>query len=123
MEGFSVISYKNKTIYYFDYSNIGNSREKVRQILDYYTREYRNLPPKSLLVLVNVSNLHLDTDLVNDFRISRNQTAPYEKKVASFGMRGMQKLAYNFVASLDKNDKVKAFDSELEAKEWLILDE
>jgi hypothetical protein len=122
MEGFSIISYKDKTIYYFDYSGIGNSKEKVVQVLEYYTRKYQDLPLKSLLVLVNVTNLHLDSDLVSAFRASREETAPYEKKVAAFGMRGMQRLAYNFVASLDKEDLMKAFDSELEAKEWLILD-
>lgn len=123
MEGFSIISYKDKPIYYFDYSNIGNSKEKVLKFLEFYASEYKNLPLKSVLVLVNVTNLHLDADLVNAFRGVRVKTAPYEKKVATFGMKGMQKIAYNFISSMDKKDLVQAFDSELDAKEWLIRDE
>ena len=47
---------------------------------------------------------------------------PYEKRVAVIGMKGLQKVAYNFIVSLTQKDLVKAFDSELEAKEWLVKD-
>lgn len=123
MEGFSIIYYKGKPIYYFDYSEMGNSKEKVTELVKYASLEYQKMLPDSVLVLVNVANLHLDSDLVNVFRFERERTNPYEKRVAVFGAKGMQKIAYNFVSSFGKKPFVKAFDTELEAKEWLVNNE
>jgi len=124
MEGFSIISYKDQPIYYFDYSEIGNSKEKVIRLIKYATEEYAKLPLKSLLVLVNFTNLHFDMDVVNTFKEERKKSTPYEKKVAIFGMIGVMNIAYNFIANAGQaTDFMKAFDTELNAKEWLISDD
>lgn len=34
-------------------------------------------------------------------------------------MKGLQKAGYNFIVGFT-NPKIKAFDTELEAKEWLV---
>jgi hypothetical protein len=124
MEGLSTITYKNKQIYYIDYSGIGESKEKVMQLLTGVVDEYvsKKLPPKSVLAITNVTNLHFDSDIINVFKTQREKSLPFEKKVAVVGMKGLQKVAYNFIVTLTQKDLVKAFDSELEAKEWLVSD-
>lgn len=122
MEGFSVITYKNKQIFYIDYSGIGSTKEKVLEFLDWVAVEYKKSPPKSILALTNIENLHFDSQIIEAFKKGRNQTMPYEKRVAVIGMKGIQKVAYNFIVSLTQKDLVKAFDSEIEAKEWLVKD-
>lgn len=122
MEGFSKIAYKGKEIYYVDYSSFGFDKEKALKLLRSIPDLYKQLqvPPHSVLALVNISGLHFDTDVINAFNEERPKTVEYEKKVAVIGMKGLQKVAYNFIVSLTQRNLVKAFDSELDAKEWLV---
>jgi phosphoribulokinase len=124
MEGFSTISHKNKTIYYIDYSSIGESKDKVIQLLKGVMDEYINqkLPQKSVLALTNISNLHIDSDIINIFKQTREKTAPFEKRVAVIGMKRLQQVAYNFIITLTHKDLIRAFDSESEAMDWLVSD-
>ena len=123
MEGYSVISYKEKNIHYFDYSAIGHSNEKVIELLRFATGEYQKLPPKSALVLVNLLNLHITMDVLNVFKEERLKSAPFEKKIAAIGLKGVLGLAYNFMVGFGQgNDYIKAFETEDQAKEWLVSD-
>jgi hypothetical protein len=124
MEGLSVFTYKNKEIYYIDYSGLGNSKEKVLQLVRGASEEYarRNLAPKSVLALTNVDNLPFDMEIVNTFKEERHKVAPYEKKVAIIGLKGIQMIAYRYIISFTQHSVIKVFDSETEAKEWLIKD-
>jgi hypothetical protein len=122
MEGFSKIAYKGKEIFCIDYSSFGFNKEKALQLLRGATEYYvsNQLPPNSVLALVNVSGLHFDNDVINAFKEEKEKTDPYDKKIAILGMKGLQKVAYNFIISLTKRDSVKLFDIEQEAKEWLV---
>ena len=125
MEGFSKIAYKGKEIYCFNYSSYGFDKEKALQLLrsipDLYKQQ--QIPPHSVLALTNISGLHFDTEVINAFSDERPKTADYEKKVAVVGMKGLQKVAYNFIISLTQRNLVKTFDSELDAKEWLVSED
>ncbi len=120
MEGLSKISYQGKEIIYVDYSSFGFDKEKALKLINASTEEYMKHPAKSVLALVNVSNLHFDSDIINLMKQTKEKTIPYEKKIAIIGMKGLQKVAYNFVTSLTQRDVVKVLDTELEAKEWLV---
>jgi hypothetical protein len=62
-------------------------------------------------------------ELLTAFIDEGKKTNPYEKKVAVFGINvgvnNVDKLAYNFISGLG-NNKMKVFDTESEAKEWLV---
>lgn len=123
MEGFSIVSYKDKSIYCFDYSEIGYSKEKIIRLIKYATEEYAKLPLKSVLVLANMSNLHVDMDIFNTFKEERKKCTPYEKKIAIIGVKGVTNIAYNFIVNFGQgNNFTRTFDTEIEAKEWLISD-
>lgn len=124
MEGFSKIAYKGKEIFYVDYSSFGFDVEKALNLIKHATEEYvrLQLPPKSVLAIVNISNLHFDTAVINAFKDEKAKTAYYEKKVAIIGMKGLQKVAYTFIVNLTQRDTVKVFDELSDAKEWLVND-
>ena len=124
MEGLSVISYKGKQIIYVDYSINGESKEKTMQLIKAFSEEPENLkcPPKSALVLINVTGLRFDKEVLNAIKDARNKVIQYEKKTANFGMSPIQKAAYNFMLAMTASNNMKIFNSELEAKEWLIKD-
>lgn len=122
MEGLSKIAYKGKEIFYVDYSKFGMDKEKTINLILGAAEEYMKYPLKSVLAITNVANLHFDTDIVNAFKISQEKTAPYQKKIAIIGMKGLQKVAYNFIVSLTQRDLVKVMDSLEEAKDWVTSD-
>jgi hypothetical protein len=124
MEGLSLFTYKDKEIYYINYSCLGNSKEKVLQLIEEAGEEYnsKHLPPKSVLALTNVDNLPFDMEIVNAFKEQRHKVAPYEKKVALIGLKGIQTIAYRYIISFTQHSVVRLFDFESEAKEWLVKD-
>jgi len=121
MEGYSVINYKNKQIHIVDYSVLNKSKEKTIKLIQYATEQYKNLPKDSVLAIVNAENFYFDMDILKVFKEEGAKTAPYEKKVAVIGVKGLIKAAYNFVVGLTRNN-YKVMNSEAEAKEWLIKD-
>ena len=121
-EFFSVITYKGKKIHYIDYSNFGSAKEKTLGLIQYSVGECKKLEPKSSLTLINVVNLSFDMDIINAFRDSIGDTLPYVNKLAVTGLTGLQKVDYNFITNLSQKYLIQAFDTELEAKEWLISD-
>ena len=122
VEGLSKIYYKNKMIYYIDYSvfqpiiSSKDKKEKTLLLLKSAGDEWITKPPNSVLSLVNVTSFYFDMDVLNAFKASATRTAPYENKMAIIGVKGLLKTAYNFVIGLTQNSKVKAFGSILDCK-------
>lgn len=122
MEGFSKIAYKGKEIYYCDYSIYGSNKEGFIKFLEYASGEYSRLqlPLNSVLALINITDVHFDSDIIEALSKAKQRSAPYEKKIAIYGMRGLQKVVYNFLVNITQRDKIKVFDSLQEAKDWLV---
>jgi hypothetical protein len=116
------ITYKNKTIHCTDYSVIGKSKEKTIQNIYDATKEWTSQPLKSVLALVNCTNLKFDMEILKVFKETNDQCNPHYKKLAMIGVKGLLKAAYNFVVGLTQNKTTKIFNTELEAKEWLVSD-
>ena len=122
MNGISTINYKDKTIIYIDYSATEGAKEQIIQILQDAIVEYQEHPKKSVLSLVNFTNFRFDNDILYAFKKSREVCDLYEKKTALFGIKGLLKVAYNFVVQLTQRDSVKLVETEIEGKEWLVND-
>jgi hypothetical protein len=112
------ISYKHKSLLYVDYASTRSKEEKLT-LLKIAAEEYMKQPQNSVLAIINLTKVNYDIEIVNNFIKSREKTAPYEKKEAIIGMSSLQRVAYNFICGL-KNNNTKTFDSEIEAKEWLV---
>lgn len=124
MEGLSVINCKNKEIIFVDHSVLSkdpNQKEKTIKLIKETTTEYQKRPKNSVLGLVNVEGSKFDMEILNVFKEEGGKIDPYEKKVAVYGVKGLQKAGYNFVVGLI-NSKYKVFETEVEAKEWLVKD-
>jgi hypothetical protein len=126
MEGYSKINYKNKTIYYSNYSiyqSDPDQKRKTLELLDFIQADRIKQPLNSVLALVNVANLDFDMEILKRLKENLQQTEPYDKKMALIGINGLKKTAYNFVFGLTPSPKRKSFDTELEAKEWLVKED
>lgn len=122
MERLSKIIYKGKEIIYVDYSNFKLDKMKTFNLVFNCANEYMKYPLKSVLAIVNLTNLYFDTDIIDAFKMTQEQTTPHQKRVALIGIKGLQLLAYNYIVHLNYRDKVRIFNNILEAKEWLVLD-
>ncbi|MCL6589388.1 MAG: hypothetical protein K6U80_05470 [Firmicutes bacterium] len=120
MEVISKIKYKGQEIIYTDYSRIGTSKLKVLDLIHRVADEFMKHPPKSVLALMNVTNLHFDMDVILAFKKARDLTKSFERKVAYIGVNGLIKVIYNAVVDLTNQHITRAFETELEAKEWLV---
>lgn len=126
MEGYSKIDFNNKTIFYVNYSvfrSLPDPKEKILELLKFNQADLLQQPLNSVLTLVNVSHLHFDLTILKLFKESTDITLPYEKKLAVVGIKGLLKSGYNYVVGLSPNNKVQAFDTEEEAKEWLVKED
>jgi hypothetical protein len=126
MEGFSIITYKDKTIFYSNFSifqSDPDQKQKILKLMKYGEDEWLKQPLNSVLALINVLNLNFDMEILRYFRESLAKTTHYEKKIAIIGVTGLIKTAYNFVIGLVPNQKVKTFDTEEEAMEWLVKED
>lgn len=126
MEGYSKFTYCDKTIFYEDYSifqSHPDQKEKVVELLKFIQGDLLKQPLNSVLSLVNVSNLKFDMLILKLFKESTQLTSPYERKIAVLGVKGMLKSGYNFVIGLTSKRQVKAFETEQEAKDWLVKED
>jgi|SRR5690554_2711018 hypothetical protein len=113
------VFYKDQEIIVIDFSEVGADKEKALAIIAEVFPTLSSYPKNSVLTLTNVSGLRFDKEVLEAFKESILQVRPYQRKAAVIGMKGIQKAAYTFVTMLTM-DITRSFDSELEAKEWLV---
>ncbi|HEX3044638.1 MAG TPA: hypothetical protein VHY08_07770 [Bacillota bacterium] len=120
MEGISRITYKDREILYTDYSHIGTSKTKVLDLIHRVANEISKHPPQSVLALTNIADLHFDLDIILAFKKARELTTSFERKVAFIGVNGLIKVVFNSIVDLTNQHITRAFETEMEAKEWLV---
>ena len=118
MKGISTITYQGKTILVVDFAEMGKTKETTLELIEAMKDEFLKHPLKSVLALINVTHIYFHIKTLHAFRQFQEEIGPYGKKVVIVGLKGLMKSGFNSVAGSNKN--VKAFDSETEAKEWLV---
>jgi hypothetical protein len=113
------IQYKGKTILYVDYTN--TTGDQAITTLHAEEKEVRTWKEPGL-VLNDFRNAKATSEFMAEAkRLGKELFSKMEKKTAAIGITGIQSVllkAYNTFAS----DKIVPFDTEEEAKEWLIKD-
>lgn len=120
MDGISTVSYQGKQIYIVDFTNYGNTKEDTVKLITLTSEEFAKNPLNSVLALFDVTHAFFHFDTFKAFKNIEETSGTYQKKVAIIGLKGLKKTGFNSIAG--KDSSIKAFNSELEAKEWLISD-
>jgi len=115
------ILYKGKEIIVIDFSEFGADKEKTLATIAQVFPTLSARPKNSVLTLTNVNGMRFDKEVLDAFKESVMQVKPYQKKAAVIGLKGIQRAAYSIITMMT-SDITKAFDSEAEAKEWLVTD-
>ncbi len=95
-------------------------REKqlVAQLLEDGKREIRKHPPKSLLVITDITNTGYDTEVATMFKEYASHNTPFVKASAVVGASGLQKIILRAIITLTKREFYLAATVD-DAKEWL----
>lgn len=110
------IEHKGKRIFSLDYSNM--SAEKLPDMFEEIKKAIVNEPPKSVLCLVCLDNLHFSTKTLSLFNKLTEEIKPYDKATAVLGVKGLIKVMYDGYSKLAKQ-QVKTFENKNEALDWL----
>lgn len=75
-------------------------------------------PPNSLLVLTNVTNMHINKDVAKTLREYLELNKPFVKASAVIGITSQTQVLFNTIITLARRE-IKVFDNEAAAKDWL----
>ncbi len=119
MGGISTVNYNGKSILRIDVSHL-----KVHDVATLSTHiqqakaEIAKHPPKSLLILTDVTNTYFDLKMVEAIKDYTVHNTPYVKASAVVGLFGLQKVILMTVKAVTGRDFYVA-NSTADAQEWL----
>lgn len=118
----SYIQYKGKTILYVDYRNMtGDQTKEAIAILEEEAREMRTWTQKGL-ILTDFRNAKASSEyMAHAKKLGKEVFADKIQKSAALGITGVKSILLQAYNAFTK-DKIIPFDTEEEAKEWLIKD-
>ncbi len=121
MDRVSFVKHKNKDILLVDISDIRNVNESI-ETLQNGTRLIKTQPPKSILLLTNVSNTHYDPIGADAMKTYSKENTPYIKASAVVGVTGIKRLIFNTILKITGR-KIMPFDDAKSALDWLAEQE
>ena len=120
MERYIIKNYKGKKIYISNYCNM-KGQEYADLIYENTKKsiEHSKAEGESILIITNVKDTYITREILEAFKNVAKDIKPYAKKSAVLGVEGIKKMFLNTV-NMFSSLQTKAFDSEIEACEWLI---
>lgn len=120
MAGVYELDHKGKKILCLNLANLKiRDKPEVLQHIEYAREKVQKYPPKSLLVITNVTNAGFDTEMANSIKEYAENNTPYVKASAVVGVSGWQKVVLAAVKIATGRDFYLA-DTQDEALEWLV---
>ncbi len=113
-----LVNYKEKSIFYMDFSGLRNT-EEITALLNQSKEYIRSQPERSLLVLTNIEGMHFNNEVKTMFSDFVSGNKPYVKASAVYGISGLQRIIYNGVMRITGRD-IRSFDTLSLGKEWLV---
>jgi len=116
MERVTFIQHKGAEILFLDFS--GCKTAEVHPVIEKATAVIASRPEKSLLTLVNVTDMRFDDALTRRMKAFTVHNKPYVRASAVVGVTGIKKIMFQAILHFSKR-KLHAFDTLDQAKDWL----
>jgi len=113
------IEFNQKKIFYQDFSNLFYKSELVKKELEEVQVIVKAQPLKSVLVLSDFRNTEIGSDLIPVMNVASSATSGYVSRTAVLGVTGVKRTLADMLTRIT-GQRLKYFDDELAAKEWLI---
>jgi hypothetical protein len=120
MAGVYELQHKGRNIFCLDVSNLKLSdKTEFVQHIQRAKDFIRTQPPKSLLLITNVTNTGFDTEVAAVMGEYASHNTPFVKASAVVGVSGVQKVVLAAIKALTGRD-FYVTDSMEDAQEWLV---
>ena len=120
MAGVSELHYKGKFILLIHISNLKvHDVEKLQGIIQQAKDEIHKHPPKSLLIITDVTNTYFDLKMAEAIKEYTVHNTPYVKASAIVGLFGLQKVILMTIKTVTGREFYIA-KSLQDAQEWLV---
>jgi hypothetical protein len=120
MAGVFNLQYKGKDILLLDVSGLKlKDKQEFRTLVESAEKQIRQHPPKSLLLLTNVTDTGFDTEVSAIMGEYAMHNTPYIKASALVGVSGVQKVVLAAIKALTGRDFF-IIDTVEQAQEWLV---
>jgi hypothetical protein len=113
------IEHRGQRVLFINYSDCDIALLKA--VAEEMHRVISKEPPKSVLTLNDVTGTSFDSESVEVLKSKVIANAPYVKRAAVIGIRGLQKLIYEAIQKFSQRN-IPLFDSRQEALDWLVQD-
>ena len=112
------VRHKDKMLLQMDFSDL--DIDDARQVCAYVKGVISRMPKKSVLTLVNVTNVQYDEAFraLSDDLAEHNK--PYVQAGAVIGVEGWKRLLFWATTKLTGRDNLRLFADAEKAKEWLV---
>jgi hypothetical protein len=120
-KGAQFIDYKDKQIYFVDYSDIKTNEEFLSVIKksNAFREKARAEGKRNLLMLVDITGSFVYGDILTEIKKAGKYTKKITSREAVVGISGGKKILLNIFRSFTSMN-IKVFDTVEEAKEWLV---
>ena len=112
------IEFKDKKIFYQDFSNHFFNEEPVKIELKEVQSVVLSQPENSVLVLTNFTNTEISRELMPLLNEASSKTKSRVRKTAVMGVTGIKRTLGDLLSRIT-GQPLMYFTSEAEAKEWL----
>jgi hypothetical protein len=120
MTGVYEFNYKGKTIFCMDIAGLQiKDKPEFYKHVEHAKEIIRKQPPKSLLVITEVTNTGFDVEIAGLIKEYAQHNKPYVKASAVVGIVGWAKIIMTAIKTATGRDFYLA-DTMEEAQEWLV---
>lgn len=115
------MEYKGKRIFYQDFSKLFFNATAVKAELDEVQKIVKAAPKDSVLVLTDMRDTNVGSDLLPAMNAASAATKEHVRKTAVLGVTGVKRKLADLLTSLT-GQPLKYFDDIESAKNWLTED-
>jgi len=113
------IEYNEKRIFYQDFSKLFYNSAEVKAELNEVQETVKAEPKGSVLVLTDMRDTNIGSDLLPAMNAASAATKDYVRKTAVLGITGMKRKLADMLTALT-GQPLKYFDNIEDAKKWLV---
>ena len=116
------IDYNGKKIFFQDFSKLFYNSSAVKDELEEVQKIVKAEPANSVLVLTDMRDTNVGSDLLPAMNAASAVTKAYVRKTAVLGVTGVKRKLADLLTALT-GQPLKYFDDEEVAKNWLVTEE
>ena len=114
------IEYHDKKIFYQDFSGLLYDADALKKELTQVQAEVVSQPKNSLLILSDFRDTNITNEMMSLLSASSTLTKDHVHRTAVLGVTGIKRTLADLLTRLT-GQQLRYFDTESDAKDWLVI--